>query len=182
MFMCSGQEFSHGASINAWQTPARHRRSRMCSSYSWRKYRSVVSAGFGAVWPSPHSEVVFTVAPSSVSVCKSASAPRPSVMRVRISKSCAVPSRHGDTLAATFLGGEGEEIARQVHHASVLVHDNHAAAAHDRAVADQFLVINARVEQGGWNTAAAGAAGLHRLDGAAGRRCRRPFRRRSPRA
>ena len=72
------------------------------------------------------------------------------------------------TLAATFLGGEGEEIARQVHHAGVLVHDNHAAAAHDRAMADQLLVINARVEQGGWNTAAAGAAGLHRLDGAAG--------------
>ncbi len=36
-------------------------------------------------------------------------------------------------------------------------------------MANQFLVINARVKQGGWNTPAAGPAGLHRLDRAARR-------------
>ena len=67
MFMCSGQEFSQGESARSSHTPARQRLARMWSSNSWRKWRSVVSTGFGALWPRPHSEVSRTMRHSSSS-------------------------------------------------------------------------------------------------------------------
>ena len=52
---------------------AGHFLSRMCASYSSRKYRMVVSTGLGAVWPRPHREpsLMLTHSCSSISMSPS---------------------------------------------------------------------------------------------------------------
>ena len=95
MFMCSGQEFSHGESARSSHTPARQRFARMWSSNSWRKWRMVVSTGFGALWPSPHSEVSRTMRHSSSSVSRSSWVALPSVQRLRMRSALSRPTRHG---------------------------------------------------------------------------------------
>ncbi len=70
----------------------------MCASYSWRKYRKVVSIGFGAVFPNPHKAVSETVSASSSKRSSCSSFPRPSVMSVIISSIRSIPSRQGTHL------------------------------------------------------------------------------------
>ena len=60
-----------------------------------------------------------------------------------------------------------------------VVHDDHAARAHDRADLRQRLVVDRHVEVLGRDAAAGGAAGLDRLERRGRRRCRRRCRRRS---
>ena len=98
MFMCSGQEFSHGLSARSSQTPARQRRTRMWSSNSWRKWRSVVSTGFGALWPRPHSEVSRTMRHSSSSDSMSCSVAVPTVKRFSMRRALSRPTRQGTHL------------------------------------------------------------------------------------
>src|SRR4051812_12831015 len=77
------------------QTPAGQRLCRMCSRYSFLKYFSVLSTGFGAVCPRPHRLVSFTVSQSSISSSRSSMVPVPAQIRVRSVCICAVPARHG---------------------------------------------------------------------------------------
>ena len=77
------------------QTPAGQRLCTMCSMYSLRKYFSVLSTGLGAVWPSPHRLVSFTVEQRSSSSSRSSMVPVPSQMRVSSVNICAVPARQG---------------------------------------------------------------------------------------
>ena len=98
MFMLSGQVFSHGESCRAVQTPAAQRCSRMCCSYSRRKCLSVVSTGFGAVWPRPHRLASRTTWQSASSRSRSSSTPSPrQIFSSRLSI-CLVPTRHGGHL------------------------------------------------------------------------------------
>jgi len=55
----------------------------------------VDSTGFGAVWPSPQSDVSAIIVPSRSSRSISAVSPSPRVMRVSISSIRLVPMRHG---------------------------------------------------------------------------------------
>ena len=73
----------------------------------------------------------------------------------------------GHALAARLGVGELHEVARDVDHAVVFVHHDHAARAHDRADLGQRLVVDGRVEHVQRDAAAGGTAGLHRLDLAA---------------
>ncbi len=98
MFMCSGQEFSHGESARSSHTPARQRLARMWSSNSCRKCRSVVSTGLGALWPRPHSDVSRTMRHSSSSESRSASVAVPTVRRFSMRSALSRPTRHGTHL------------------------------------------------------------------------------------
>ena len=51
----------------------------------------------------------------------------------RMRSICERPFAAGRALAAGLARGEAHEVARDVHHAVVLVHDDHAARAHDGA-------------------------------------------------
>ena len=174
MFMCSGQLFSHGDSARSSHTPARQRFATMWSSNSWRKCRIVVSTGFGAVCPSPHSEHSRMYAAQFVEhfqVRLRARAFRDSVQDAqRLVQSHAARN----ALAARLGVGELDEVPRHIHHAVVFVHHHHAARAHDRAQLRQALVIHRRVEHLVRNASARRSARLHRLDLLA--RSRRPHR------
>src|SRR5208283_5736441 len=58
----------------------------------------VLKTGFGAVWPSPHSDEDRMSLPRASSKSMSFDLPLPSVIRVRISRSRWVPIRHGTHL------------------------------------------------------------------------------------
>ena len=67
-------------------------------------------------------------------------------------------------LAAALLGGEVEEEAGHAHHAGALVHDDHAAGAHDGTRGGQFVVVDHGVELARRNAAARGSAQLDGLE------------------
>ena len=71
--------------------------------------------------------------PAPPAVSMSPSRPRPWQMSVRMSSICLEPFAAGRALAAGLVFQEVEEVAGDVHHAGVLVHDDHAAGAHHRA-------------------------------------------------
>ena len=98
MFMWSGHEFSHGDSARSSQTPARQRFATMWSSNSWRKWRSVVRTGFGALWPRPQREVSRTMRHSSSSETRSSWVAVPTVHRLRIRRALSRPTRQGTHL------------------------------------------------------------------------------------
>ncbi len=81
--------------MRAVQTPAGHFRSRMWARYSSRKWLKLVRKGFGAVRPSPQSDVEAMTPDSRSSVRRSSSVPFPSVTRVSSSSIRFVPSRQG---------------------------------------------------------------------------------------
>ena len=70
----------------------------------------------------------------------------------------------GDALAARFLLDELQEEAGHVDHAAVLVHDDQAAGAHDRAQFRERLVVQRHVEVLLGDAAAGRAADLGRLE------------------
>ena len=70
----------------------------------------------------------------------------------------------GKTLAAGFVFQEAHEIFCDVHHAGVVVHDDHPARSHDGPGFGQTVIINRQVKHGGWNAPAGGSAGLNGLD------------------
>ena len=75
--------------------PAIHFLSITCFLYSSSKYFKVDNVGFGAVWPRPHKDVFFIVAPKVFNNSKSLSLPLPSVILVNKSNNCFVPNLHG---------------------------------------------------------------------------------------
>ena len=70
----------------------------------------------------------------------------------------------GDALAARFFLHEFEEVAGDVDHAAILVHDDQAAGAHDRAEFGERFVIQRDVEVLLGDAAAGGAADLGGLE------------------
>ncbi len=160
----AGQVCVHGALTSASHWQATHFFSRMCSSYSWRKYLSVESTGLGAVWPRPQRLVRLMARASFSRRSRSSISPSPQVILVRISSMRLVPIRHGHALAARLGLGEVDEEARQVDHAGGLVHDDHAAGAHDGAGLHERVVVDRQVEVLAAQTAAGRAAHLHRLE------------------
>ena len=70
----------------------------------------------------------------------------------------------GHALAARFLLDELEEEAGDVDHAAILVHDDQAAGAHDRAELGERLVVERHVEVLLGDAAAGGAADLGGLE------------------
>ena len=70
----------------------------------------------------------------------------------------------GEALAAALVDDEVHEVARGVDHAGVLVHDDEAAGAHDRAERLQGFVVDVGVEVLLCETAAGRAAGLYGLE------------------
>ena len=69
-----------------------------------------------------------------------------------------------DALAAALLGGEVQEEARHADHAGALVHNDHAARAHDGARGRELVVVDDGVELARGHAAAGGAAELDGLE------------------
>ena len=74
-----------------------------------------------------------------------------------------------DAFAAGLGVREFDEVAGDVDHAVVFVHDDHAAGAHDGADLSEAFVIDRGVKHLHRNAAAGGSAGLHGFYAAAGR-------------
>ena len=68
--------------------------------------------------------------------------------------------------SAAFLVQEVNVVARNLHHAAAIVHDNHAAGAHHGAVLGQRIKINRQVQQAFGNAAARRTARLNGFEGA----------------
>ena len=75
-----------------------------------------------------------------------------------------MPTRQGTHLPHDSSCDEFEEEAGHVDHAAVLVHDDQAAGAHDRAQFGERLVVQRHVEVLLGDAAAGGAADLRRLE------------------
>src|SRR5208337_3609576 len=73
----------------------------------------------------------------------------------------------GGALAAGFILGEVDKVFGHVHHAIPLVHDDHAAGAHDGTQGPQRIIVHRGVQVRLRDAAAGGAAGLHCLEGLA---------------
>jgi len=98
MFTLAGQALEQGDLNIVAQTPASQYLSLMWASYSWRKWRMVLSTGLGAVWPSPQSAVSLIVSPRAMRRSMSPSSPSPLQMRSTISSIRFVPTRQGGHL------------------------------------------------------------------------------------
>ena len=85
-------------------------------------------------------------------------------MESRISYSLCVPSRQGMHLPQDSEVMKASEVARHVHHAGVLVHDDQAAGSHDRAHRLQRLVVDLDVQVLGRDAPARRPADLHGLE------------------
>ena len=79
------------------------------------------------------------------------------------------PFAAGRAFAARFLCQEGDEVPGDVHHAGLIVHDDHAARTHHGSRFGQAVEIDRHVEVRFGQTAAGGAARLHGLEFAAAR-------------
>ncbi len=121
--------------------------------------------GLAADGPSWQSEASTSVAQISSKSSISPSLPRPSVMPV---KDYFTHLPQAFTARQAFAAGlaleEGGVIAGHVHHAGLIVHDNHAAGTHHRAGFCQFVEVHRQVEQAFRNNAAGRTAGLYRLE------------------
>ncbi len=70
----------------------------------------------------------------------------------------------GEALAARLVLEEAHEVLGDVHHAGVLVHDDHAARTHDRPGLPQAVEVDGKIEALGRYATTRRAAGLHGLD------------------
>src|SRR5208282_109959 len=70
----------------------------------------------------------------------------------------------GRAFAAGFIAAKLEEKPGDVHHAGILVHDDHAAGTHDGAELLERLILDRGVEMLRGDDAARGAAGLDGLE------------------
>ena len=102
---------------NFWQWCDGHFLFVMCASYSYRKYLSVVSTGFGAVWPRPQSDEFFTRAASSSSSSMSPSLPLAVGDPLEDLQHPLGADPAEGALAAGLVLGEVEEEPGHVHHA-----------------------------------------------------------------
>ena len=75
-----------------------------------------------------------------------------------------VPSRQGTHLPQALVLSELQEEARQVDHAGLVIDDDHAARAHDRACLGEALVVDGSVKKACRDAAARGAAELDGLE------------------
>ena len=90
--------------------------------------------------------------------------PRPSVMSASRSCRMAEPVAARGAVAARLGGQEAQEVLGDVHHAGVLVHHDHAAGTHHRALGHERVEVHRHVELVRRQAAAGGAAGLHGLE------------------
>ena len=74
------------------------------------------------------------------------------------------PQTAGNALTAGLVLGKGEEIAGDIDHAGLLVHDHHTPRPHNRARLSQRLVVDGLVDHAGGQTASRRPARLHRLE------------------
>ena len=115
--------------------PAHSPRSLRCwISVLVAEVAQVLSTGFGAAWPRPHrlvraDHVAQLFEPLQVGRGRRA----PRLIRVRSRCMLHGAGAAGDALAARLVHAELHEVPGDVHHAGRLVHDDHAAGAHDRA-------------------------------------------------
>ena len=115
----------------------------MCSTYSWPKWRIVESTGFEArLAQAAQRRVLDHFAqldqPLDVGLFAAAFADAVEDFQHPLGAHAA-----GNALAARFLLDEFEEEAGHVDHAAILVHDDQAAGAHDRAQLGERLVVQA---------------------------------------
>ena len=152
------------ANFDIVQTPAGQVRSSMWARYSSRKNRSVLNTGFEALCPRPHRLVSVTISArlsqSSQVVAVRFAVADPFEQGVELHR--ADPAR--DALAARLVAAEAHEVLGDVDHARGVVHDDHAARAHDRADLGERLVIDGHVEVIRRDAPARWATGLHRLE------------------
>ena len=59
------------------------------------------------------------------------------------------PQTAGRAFAAGFILGEGEEITGNIHHAGILIHDDHPARTHHGAHLAQGVIIDGDVQNSG---------------------------------
>ncbi len=124
----------------------------------------MLKIGFGAPWPRPHRLVRWTIAASRSIWARSSSVASPLEIRVEQHVQLGGADPAGDALAARLLAAEVHEVLGDVDHAGGVVHDDHAARAHERAHGGERLVVDRHVEELGGDAAARRAAGLDRLE------------------
>ena len=134
-----------------------------CASNSSRKYFSVVSTGFGAVWPRPQ-RLVRQSPREFFETLDSPLRPSPVAEAMEDFEHPLRADAAEGALATGLVLRELQEEARHVHHARGIVHHDQAAGTHHRAELRQLLVVNARIEQRRGNAAAGWAADLHGLE------------------
>ena len=124
----------------------------------------VESTGFGAVCPRPQREPALTASPNSISRSMSPIL-TPAVRNVfqDVEHLFGSPTA-GYALAAGFELGEGEEVLRHIHHAGILVQDNHAARTHDGTGFRQCFIINGRIQKSCRQTSSRGTSRLYGLE------------------
>src|SRR5208337_2949167 len=74
------------------------------------------------------------------------------------------PGAAGNALAAGFGHAELHEVVRHVHHAGAVVHDDHAAGAHDGTEFPERFIVYGEVEELFRDAAAGRSTGLHGLE------------------
>ena len=93
----------------------------------------VESTGLGAVWPRPQRAVSLMVSPRSIEALDVALLALAAADALEDLEHPLGADAAGRALAAGLVLREVEEEAGHVDHAGVLVHDDHAAGAHDGA-------------------------------------------------
>ncbi len=127
----------HLARTSGLHWPAGQFLSSMWSRNSCSKKRMADITGPGVSWPSEHSEAACMLAEMYLIVSTSARVPLPSVIRVEDLQQPHAADPAGHALAARLGGGELQEVLGELHHAGVVVDDDHAARAHGRARSGQ---------------------------------------------
>ncbi len=73
------------------------------------------------------------------------------------------PFPAGHALPARFIHQEVYEVLCHIHHARILIHDDHAAGAHYAPYFLQAVVVHGHVYPAHWDAPAGGPPGLNRL-------------------
>ena len=128
------------------QTPAGQRFSTTCARYSSRKYRRVLSTGFGQVWPRAQ-RLAFRRRSAALGASSSSVGIALAVNRVvEQLEDLRGANPAGNALAAGLVLAEVDEEPGDVDHAGRLVHHDHAARAHDRADLVERVVVDRHIQ------------------------------------
>ncbi len=73
--------------------------------------------------------------------------PLPSQILLRMFSITTIPSRQGTTLAAGFLLKEIQEIPRDIDHAGIFIHHDHATRSHHRTGFGELVEVHRQIEQ-----------------------------------
>ena len=162
---CGAHACTSSPSGCIWQTPAGQRLLDDVGECTRRGSSAACSAPGWA--PSGPARTGWCLAPRRTALRARRGRPssaRPSVMRLQQVVHLRRADAAGHALAARLAHAEFHEVRGHVHHAGRLVHDDHAARAHDRADLAERLVVDGHVEELRGDAAAGGAAGLHGLE------------------